>query len=98
MRTFWRNDETASFGGTTVDGLDDIDQLEREGRMPSMDRYKVFRDVLYLLFVIHCPITIRDEDEGTGNLGQRCVSEEEETHILLLFPVPRSIMMCLFLQ
>jgi len=43
VRTFWRNDETASFGGTTVDGLDDINQLERKrgGRMPSMDRYKV---------------------------------------------------------
>ena len=47
----------------------------------------------HLLLVIHCPVT---DIEGSSTIVRIVVSRT--THILLLLPVPRSIMMCLLLQ
>lgn len=45
-----------------------------------------------LLFIIHCPIAAQSNISGSEK------NNSKDTYILLLFPVPRSIMMCLFLQ
>lgn len=47
-----------------------------------------------LLFIIHRPITEHDENAQLANV---LVFGKNEAYILLLLPVPRSIMMCLFL-
>ena len=47
----------------------------------------------HFLLVIHSPVT-----EGGGLGWERNKEHRIETYILLLLPVPRSIMMCLFLK
>lgn len=48
----------------------------------------------HLLLVIHCPVT--DIERGSSTIVRIVASRT--TYILLLLPVPRSIMMCLLLQ
>ena len=52
-----------------------------------------WRVILYLLFVVHCPVSVHAVNEKS--IIQQ---KGENTDILLLFPVPKSIIMCLFLE
>ncbi len=79
--TFWTDDQAASLAGTSVHHLDDIDQL---------------------LSVCYRPITdIIHQSGGRINVSFSLslipisTLQQANTYILLLFPVPKSIMICL---
>jgi hypothetical protein len=68
--TFWRYDQTSTLGRTTVDSLDNIDQLKaRKSCMLSR------QGTVYLLLVVHWPVTGYVVDERRDvNTGQRSLT------------------------
>lgn len=81
--TFGRDNQTSAFRGTSIYRFNDVDHLSYH-QLRSTVRY----NEADLLFVRHGPV-------ATG-ISEHCEVTGSEAYILLLLPVPRSIMMCLF--
>lgn len=63
--TFWGNDQTSTFRCTSVDSLDDVDELHTVFKVRQLRRFdhqsqsrRGEERGIYLLFVIHRPINL----------------------------------------
>jgi len=74
-RTFWWNDETTPFGGSTVDCLNDVDHLYY-----SSVSVLYFSWVTNFLFVVHGPVSRGKENVRSG-LAQR---NEQYRHLVIV--------------
>jgi hypothetical protein len=93
-RTLRRDNKTATFGSAAVDRLDDVNQLKSLSvNIPIVQNNEIVTST-NLLLIVHSPVSARINI----TFMRRISWKRRKTHILLLLPVPKSIMICLLLS